>query len=117
MRSALSIIYGFANLLERRDDEALRLEAAAHIQQAATFLEKIVVALLDELEVTFAESPYDQIETRRGPEREPQVNRPPTMASDLAAFQRLEGTWARRPRERKARGWSANVAPRTRVPR
>jgi signal transduction histidine kinase len=59
LRSALSIIYGFANLLERRDDEALRLEAAARIQQAATFLEKIVVSLLDELEVTLAESPYD----------------------------------------------------------
>lgn len=59
LRSALSVIYGFANLLERRDDEALRLEAAARIQQAASVLEKIVVSLLDELEVTLAESPYE----------------------------------------------------------
>jgi signal transduction histidine kinase len=59
LRSALSIIYGFANLLERRDDDAMRLEAAARIQQAASFLEKVVVSLLDELEVTLAESPYD----------------------------------------------------------
>jgi signal transduction histidine kinase len=59
LRSALSIIYGFANLLERRDDEALRLEAAARIQEAASFLEKIVVSLLDELEVTLAQSPYE----------------------------------------------------------
>jgi signal transduction histidine kinase len=59
LRSALSIIYGFANLLERRDDEALRLEAAERIQHAATFLEKLVISLLDELEVTLAESPFD----------------------------------------------------------
>ena len=59
LRAALAIIYGFARLLERRDDEALRLEAAARIQQAASVLEKIVVSLLDELEVTLAESRYE----------------------------------------------------------
>jgi signal transduction histidine kinase len=59
LRSALSVIYGFARLLERRDDEALRLEAAGRIQQAAAVLEKLVVSLLDELEVTLAESPYE----------------------------------------------------------
>jgi CheY-like chemotaxis protein len=44
------VIRGFANLLERRDDEKFRLEAAARIQQAAAQLETSLDAVLARLD-------------------------------------------------------------------
>lgn len=54
LRSPLSVIRGFANLLERRDDERFRLEAAARIQEAAAQLEESLDAVLARLEAALA---------------------------------------------------------------
>ncbi|MGI8421740.1 MAG: hypothetical protein ACR2MU_05715 [Gaiellaceae bacterium] len=45
LRGHLAIIVGYASLLELRADDALRLEASAHIQGAAALLQE----RLDEL--------------------------------------------------------------------
>lgn len=50
LNSPLSVIRGFAMLLEGRGDETFRLEAAARIQEAAGVLEAAVGRLFDELE-------------------------------------------------------------------
>jgi CheY-like chemotaxis protein len=57
LRSPLTAIRGFAALLERRDDEAFRLDAAARIQQAAAMLEAALTQVLDELEVAVVGRP------------------------------------------------------------
>ena len=63
LRSPLSVIVGFANLLERRDDERFRLDAAARIQEAAETLEQAVDAVLDELGTMFGpeSAAHDQL--------------------------------------------------------
>jgi CheY-like chemotaxis protein len=56
VRSPLSVIQGFANLLEHRSDDTFRLEATARIQQAASVLEQKLDALLSELESVAGET-------------------------------------------------------------
>jgi nitrogen-specific signal transduction histidine kinase len=47
LRSLLSIIVGYASLLETRSDDAFRLEAARHIIEAAGRLEDRIDVLDD----------------------------------------------------------------------
>jgi signal transduction histidine kinase len=64
LRTPLSVIAGYAELLEARDDDAFRREAALQIRHAADVLtglvDDVVVALaLDEGEVIFDPEPLD----------------------------------------------------------